>query len=74
MYLIISFNTDPFKKYLRDCNIDYHPSRMQFFWIYISLDMINSSMMSINILYHHHHLQPVNVPTAGAQAFLIDYT
>jgi hypothetical protein len=25
--------------------------------------------------YHHHyrHHQPINVPTAGAQAFLIDY-
>jgi hypothetical protein len=22
----------------------------------------------------HHHHQPINVPTAGAQAFLIDYT
>jgi hypothetical protein len=22
--------------------------------------------------YHHHH-QPINVPTAGAQAFLMDY-
>jgi hypothetical protein len=23
---------------------------------------------------HHHHHQPINVPTAGAQAFLLDYT
>jgi hypothetical protein len=23
--------------------------------------------------HHHHHLQPINAPTAGAQAFLIDY-
>jgi hypothetical protein len=23
---------------------------------------------------HHHHHQPINVPTAGAQAFLMDYT
>jgi hypothetical protein len=23
-------------------------------------------------VYHHHH-QPINVPTAGAQAFLMDY-
>jgi hypothetical protein len=23
--------------------------------------------------YHHHH-QPINAPTAGAQAFLMDYT
>jgi hypothetical protein len=22
---------------------------------------------------HHHHHQPINVPTAGAQAFLMDY-
>jgi hypothetical protein len=25
------------------------------------------------ILFHHHHHQPINVPTAGAQAFLMDY-
>jgi hypothetical protein len=25
-------------------------------------------------LYYHQHHQPINVPTAGAQAFLIDYT
>jgi hypothetical protein len=24
------------------------------------------------IVFHHHH-QPINVPTAGAQAFLMDY-
>jgi hypothetical protein len=24
-------------------------------------------------LCHHHHHQPINVPTAGAQAFLMDY-
>jgi hypothetical protein len=24
--------------------------------------------------HHHHHHQPINVPTAGAQAFLMDYT
>jgi hypothetical protein len=24
-------------------------------------------------MYHHHHHQPINVPTAGAQAFLMDY-
>jgi hypothetical protein len=23
---------------------------------------------------NHHHQQPINVPTAGAQAFLMDYT
>jgi hypothetical protein len=23
--------------------------------------------------HHHHHHQPINVPTAGAQAFLMDY-
>jgi hypothetical protein len=23
---------------------------------------------------HHHHYQPINVPTSGAQAFLMDYT
>jgi hypothetical protein len=23
---------------------------------------------------HHFHHQPINVPTAGAQAFLMDYT
>jgi hypothetical protein len=22
---------------------------------------------------HHHHHQPINVPTAGAQAFLMDH-
>jgi hypothetical protein len=24
--------------------------------------------------YIHHHHQPINVPTAGAQAFLMDYS
>jgi hypothetical protein len=24
--------------------------------------------------YHHHHHQPINVHTAGTQAFLMDYT
>jgi hypothetical protein len=24
--------------------------------------------------HHHHHHQPLNAPTAGAQAFLMDYT
>jgi hypothetical protein len=24
------------------------------------------------IYHHHHHHQPINVPTAGAQAFLMD--
>jgi hypothetical protein len=24
--------------------------------------------------FHHHHYQPINVPTAGAQALLMDYT
>jgi hypothetical protein len=24
--------------------------------------------------HHHHHHQPINVPTAGALAFLMDYT
>jgi hypothetical protein len=23
--------------------------------------------------HHHHHHQPINVPTAGVQAFLMDY-
>jgi hypothetical protein len=23
-------------------------------------------------MFHHHHYQPINVPTAGAQAFLMD--
>jgi hypothetical protein len=27
----------------------------------------------LTVIYHHHH-QPINVPTAGAQAFLMDYT
>jgi hypothetical protein len=25
------------------------------------------------IVLHHHYHQPINVPTAGAQAFLMDY-
>jgi hypothetical protein len=28
---------------------------------------------SSSSMYHHHH-QPINVPTAGAQTFLMDYT
>jgi hypothetical protein len=24
-------------------------------------------------LFHHHHQQPIHIPTAGAQAFLMDY-
>jgi hypothetical protein len=24
--------------------------------------------------HHHHHHQPINVPTAGAQAYLMDYS
>jgi hypothetical protein len=28
----------------------------------------------IKWLHHHHHHQPINVPTAGAQAFLMDCT
>jgi hypothetical protein len=30
------------------------------------------SVLSLVKLHHHHH-QPINVPTAGAQAFLMDY-
>jgi hypothetical protein len=26
----------------------------------------------INSVHHHHHHQPINVPTAGAQALLMD--
>jgi hypothetical protein len=26
------------------------------------------------IKHHHHHHQPINVPTAGAQAFIIAHT
>jgi hypothetical protein len=25
------------------------------------------------IFHHHHHHQPINVPTAGAQAFLVEH-
>jgi hypothetical protein len=25
------------------------------------------------LIHHHRHHQPINVPTAGAQAFLMDY-
>jgi hypothetical protein len=32
---------------------------------------INLFVVSIN---HHHHHRPVDVPTAGSQAFFIDYT
>jgi hypothetical protein len=30
-------------------------------------------VLSIKVLLHHHH-KPINVPTAGAQTFLMDYT
>jgi hypothetical protein len=33
----------------------------------------NIVVESIQKDYHHHH-QPMNVPTAGAQAFLMDYS
>jgi hypothetical protein len=26
-----------------------------------------------DVFFHHHHHQPINVPTAGTQAFLMDY-
>jgi hypothetical protein len=32
-----------------------------------------SFIVSERICIHHHHHQPINVPTAGAQAFLMDY-
>jgi hypothetical protein len=28
---------------------------------------------AIKTQVHHHHHQPINVPTAGAQAFFMDY-
>jgi hypothetical protein len=28
----------------------------------------------VSLYHHHHHHQPINVSTAGAQAFLMDYT
>jgi hypothetical protein len=36
---------------------------------YIDLNMITKYAY----FSHHHHHQPINVPTAGAQAFLMDY-
>jgi hypothetical protein len=35
------------------------------------METVIDSLKTIN---HHHHHQPINVPTAGAQAFLMDYT
>jgi hypothetical protein len=32
-----------------------------------------SSYFELHHYYSHHHHQPINVPTAGAQAFLMDY-
>jgi hypothetical protein len=37
----------------------------------INFEIRASGGTSIYILYHH---QPINVPTAGAQVFLMDYT
>jgi hypothetical protein len=34
--------------------------------------LANPSILLIDIISHHHHHQPINVPTAGAQAFLMD--
>jgi hypothetical protein len=34
---------------------------------------LNPQKRNALIISHHHH-QPINVPTAGAQAFLMDYT
>jgi hypothetical protein len=36
---------------------------------YCILNVDNLLLVSI----HHHHHQPINVPTAGAQAFLMDH-
>jgi hypothetical protein len=30
-------------------------------------------IQNFKMSHHHHHHLPINVPTAGAQAFLMDY-
>jgi hypothetical protein len=35
--------------------------------------MFLSPLQYFDLVRYHHH-QPINVPTAGAQAFLMDYT
>jgi hypothetical protein len=34
--------------------------------------MLSDCCQSLHFIHHHHH-QPINAPTAGAQAFLMDY-
>jgi hypothetical protein len=41
---------------------------------YLADVTINQELIqTVFIIHHHHHHQPINVPTAGAQAFLMDY-
>jgi hypothetical protein len=35
---------------------------------------IEASQIILQNVHHHHHHQLINVPTAGSQAFLMDYT
>jgi hypothetical protein len=35
--------------------------------------MTHEQLSIIIHTHHHHHYQPINVPTAGTQAFLMDY-
>jgi hypothetical protein len=45
------------------------------FWCGFLIDgVIQNVMMMMCDMFHHRHNQSINVPTAGAQAFLMDYT
>jgi hypothetical protein len=49
-----------------------HATAWRVMAIYVFIHKEGACLSSENINYHHH--QPINVPTAGTQAFLMDYT
>jgi hypothetical protein len=42
--------------------------------VVLQLIMLNRSSICVHEKRELHHHQPINVPTAGAQAFLVDYS
>jgi hypothetical protein len=63
------------------CYISYQAETFFLFYkevkcIYALCQQVSSNCWDVMLkgVYHHHHHQPINVPTAGAQAFLMDYT
>jgi hypothetical protein len=50
---------------------DIHGGKREVLFFYFVTDTTRDFFIQLLIFIHH---QPINIPTAGAQAFLMDYT